>query len=324
MKMKHSTKKAILTLVTLCELMMCSKVAGSIEEKGQIIEADNGNLTLYIIPTENANFTNVPTVGKSVTKRPSNFKKYETKIELGATNITRHHSFVHLNRSKPLFNLSSTRFGGPFFEEGSEAKNVTARVGSTINLNCRIGLLGNKTVTWTQKRNQNINLLTVGKNTHSKDERFHLAFRYPNNYRLKISYLTKRDDGEYECQITSHPPKVKRVYLKITAPEVKIVDESIREVNERYYRQGSSLLLTCLATSIDLTEDEKEDTNIISWKLGSQPLDKHTRGIAGCSPNRRSPIEVIKFKVSSSDSFGLGVTEMIQNLNGISFKRGAF
>ncbi|XP_050313660.1 hemicentin-1-like [Anthonomus grandis grandis] len=190
------------------------------------------------------------------------------KIELGATNVTRHHSTSHIYRSKPHFYVSGARVDGPFFEEaGTEGNNVTAQVGSTINLDCRIGLLGDKTVTWTQKRNQIINLLTVGRNTHSKDERIHLAFRYPNNFRLQISYVTKRDDGMYECQVATHPPKVKRIYLTITSPEVKIVDEYLREVHERYYRRGSSLVLTCLATNIGTFEKNGTDiTNMIYWE----------------------------------------------------------
>ncbi|ENN81098.1 hypothetical protein D910_02633, partial [Dendroctonus ponderosae] len=131
-------------------------------------------------------------------------------------------------------------------------------------------------VTWTQRRNENINILTVGRNTHSKDERFHLAFRYPNNYRLQISYVTRRDEGMYECQVATHPPKVKKTFLEISAPEVKIVDESIREVHERYYYEGSSLLLTCLATSVGFSENEP-DTDIISWKHGENLLSEGSR-----------------------------------------------
>ena len=35
---------------------------------------------------------------------------------------------------------------GPYFEEGAEPQNVTARVGSTVRLECRIGMLHDKTV----------------------------------------------------------------------------------------------------------------------------------------------------------------------------------
>lgn len=35
---------------------------------------------------------------------------------------------------------------GPYFEEGAEPQNVTARVGSTVRLDCKIGLLRDKTV----------------------------------------------------------------------------------------------------------------------------------------------------------------------------------
>lgn len=35
---------------------------------------------------------------------------------------------------------------GPYFEGGSEPQNITARVGSTVQLDCKIGMLKDKTV----------------------------------------------------------------------------------------------------------------------------------------------------------------------------------
>jgi hypothetical protein len=49
-------------------------------------------------------------------------------------------------------------------------------------------------------------LLTVGKTTYTGDSRIKSSFSYPNNWRLEMIDLQKKDSGLYVCQISTHPP----------------------------------------------------------------------------------------------------------------------
>jgi hypothetical protein len=60
-----------------------------------------------------------------------------------------------------------------------------------------------------------LQLLTVGLHTYSGDNRYTVEFQYPNNWRLQIKFTNKRDEGTYECQISTHPPKVIQINLHI-------------------------------------------------------------------------------------------------------------
>ena len=49
-------------------------------------------------------------------------------------------------------------------------------------------------------------MLTVGKTTYTGDTRFKSSFSYPNNWRLEMMDVQKKDSGLYVCQIATHPP----------------------------------------------------------------------------------------------------------------------
>jgi hypothetical protein len=61
--------------------------------------------------------------------------------------------------------LQSALNRGPYFDI-SASRNVTALVGTTAYLNCRVRNLGNKTLTWI--RHRDLHLLTIGKETYTQ------------------------------------------------------------------------------------------------------------------------------------------------------------
>ncbi|XP_063239098.1 basement membrane-specific heparan sulfate proteoglycan core protein-like [Bacillus rossius redtenbacheri] len=76
---------------------------------------------------------------------------------------------------------------GTFFEDGPRPLRVTARVGSTVTLDCKVAMLQGKTVTWLHRDGGRLRLLTVGRQSYSADGRLQVLFRYPGNWRLRSS-----------------------------------------------------------------------------------------------------------------------------------------
>ncbi|XP_077258796.1 uncharacterized protein LOC143895503 isoform X1 [Temnothorax americanus] len=157
---------------------------------------------------------------------------------------------------------------GPYFEDGDREINVTARIGSTVLLDCKIGMLGDKKVTWLQHNKDFFRLLTVGRTPYSNDQRISLNFRYPSNWRLQILYANPRDSALYQCQVATHPPLVKKINVIVTAPTLTISDDSGRIVSkERHLKAGSVLRLRCEAR--DVLESLNES---VVWTRGDETL----------------------------------------------------
>ncbi|XP_051175576.1 cell adhesion molecule DSCAML1-like [Leptopilina boulardi] len=127
----------------------------------------------------------------------------------------------------------------PYFDI-SASQNVTALVGKTTQLNCRVRNLEDRTVSWI--RHRDIHLLTVGIDTYTSDQRF-VASNYPRteDWTLQIKYPQPRDSGTYECQVSTTPPIGHSMHLAVVEPITTIVGSP-----EMYINKGSTMNLTCV------------------------------------------------------------------------------
>ncbi|XP_052857034.1 LOW QUALITY PROTEIN: uncharacterized protein LOC128265203 [Drosophila gunungcola] len=140
---------------------------------------------------------------------------------------------------------------GPFFEEPLSSAASGDNLISAVHLfteavlNCRVGMLKDKTVMWVRRTAEKVSLLTVGNVTYSGDPRIRVKFQYPNNWRLLINPTQTEDAGVYMCQVSTHPPRVFTTNLTILEPPLRIIDEHERDVGDRYYKSGSTVDLQC-------------------------------------------------------------------------------
>ncbi|KAJ8668792.1 hypothetical protein QAD02_000051 [Eretmocerus hayati] len=161
---------------------------------------------------------------------------------------------------------------GPHFEGNST--NITAQAGASVMLDCRISLLQDKTVSWVRRQNdgENINLLTVGQQTYTGDARYTVEFQYPDNWRLRIANVNSSDEGQYECQISTHPPKFIHVNLHINAPSVSIIDVMGEPLRDKYYEVDSTIELLCVVRHMAM----QMQYSVVQWLHGNRTLNYDT------------------------------------------------
>ncbi|XP_074033467.1 transmembrane and immunoglobulin domain-containing protein 1 isoform X3 [Leptinotarsa decemlineata] len=141
----------------------------------------------------------------------------------------------------------------PYFDDIGP-RNVTAVVGQSALLSCRVKHPGDRTVSWMRKRD--LHILTSGIHTYTGDGRF--SVRHPehsDDWDLRIEYVQKRDGGVYECQVNTEPKINLAIMLNVDdlsslaathpGPRSKDAQASISGPPEVYVKKGSTISLTC-------------------------------------------------------------------------------
>ncbi|XP_046679074.1 zwei Ig domain protein zig-8-like [Homalodisca vitripennis] len=159
----------------------------------------------------------------------------------------------------------------PYFETTTTAANLTTQLGNSVTFHCRVNdLVDEASVSWLRRRDGQLHLLSVGVEVYSTDGRFTAAFASPNDWQLRLTTAQDRDQGFYECQVSSHPPIVFTVYLQVVVPELEIADERGLPIRNKFYNAGSTIELKCIISRVS------EPSNLITWTHGTRVLNFDT------------------------------------------------
>ncbi|KAJ6649272.1 Zwei Ig domain protein zig-8 [Pseudolycoriella hygida] len=178
--------------------------------------------------------------------------------QLFHTTSTENFELDYNSNDKEVINNALNR--GPYFDT-SASKNVTALVGKTAYLNCRIRNLGNRTVTWI--RHRDLHLLTVDKTTYTSDQRF-VSVHNPQmgDWSLQVRYPQRRDSGVYECQVSTTPPVAYSMILSVVEPVT-----TIHGSPDLYIDTGSTVNLTCIVRHLP------EPPATIQWTHNNEEIN---------------------------------------------------
>jgi len=188
-------------------------------------------------------------------------------------------------------------------------QNVTVQVGSTAYLHCPVLHLGERELSWVRKSDWHI--LSHGTRMFTKDDRFQLVPDPPlgeaddfglknmgrQDWTLMIKFVTARDSGAYECQVTTQEGiRSHRVELKVETPEAFILAE-----DEYHIERGSSLSLVCII------EKATEPPQYVFWYHNARMINFDSeRGISvTTTPGRRthSQLSIKKAEVVDSGNY---------------------
>ncbi|XP_076237969.1 zwei Ig domain protein zig-8 isoform X2 [Calliopsis andreniformis] len=147
------------------------------------------------------------------------------------------HAIQGRPRNQLLVDPSDLKLKGEPTFDYSQSTNVTALIGKTAYLTCR--------VSWV--RHRDIHILTAGAYTYTSDQRFQALHRQNtgqnsewSEWTLCIKWAQERDQGLYDCQISTIPVKSHQFRLNVVVPTATILGGP-----DLYVGAGSTINLTC-------------------------------------------------------------------------------
>ncbi|XP_049963620.1 uncharacterized protein LOC126484247 [Schistocerca serialis cubense] len=171
--------------------------------------------------------------------------------------------------------------------------NVSARLGATASLHCRVRNLGEHSVSWVRKRDWHI--LTSGLFTYTNDDRFQAS--HSNNgedWSLHIKYVQKRDNGTYECQVATGKGTITQYFhLHIIYPTAFILGNG-----EYHIGEGSTISLVCI---IEYSQTPPQQ---VVWSHNGRPLSRDgARGVAlSTEPGPRTHSRLVVARAARADA----------------------
>ncbi|XP_075981519.1 protein amalgam-like [Anticarsia gemmatalis] len=120
-------------------------------------------------------------------------------------------------------------------------EDVLVQLGAVAFLHCPVRNLGERGVSWVRRRDWHI--ISSGMLMYTNDERFQvLHSEGSDDWILQIKYVQKRDNGTYECQVSTGSGTLSRlVHLHIAVPEAFILG-----ADEHHVDAGSTINLVCI------------------------------------------------------------------------------
>merc|ERR1711953_370099 len=222
---------------------------------------------------------------------------------------------------------SQTAEPSPQFDSHLPAK-LTVQQGDTAYLPCRIFSAQNMSVSWI--RGADSHIITVDQETFISDSRFSSLIKARENlWTLKIKFVTARDAGKYECQVSTVPKMSRKVELVVVVPKVGIFGGP-----DIYVREFSTLHLECVisativspkfvvwehngklvpGTSVIKVQDSPS-TSSSTLSIGG--VDRYQAGNYSCHPDNLHPATVT-LHVLSKDGEHLPVTGKAANINNL-------
>jgi len=176
--------------------------------------------------------------------------------------------------------------------EGENNTLVELGDGDNTTLDCKVYLKQEKTISWLRHTGVTSvgpgvpDLLTVGNTTYTGDERIKSSFSYPNNWRLEIADVQKKDSGLYICQISTHPPKGLHTIIRVKDAIIEILGEELDSSSlsasenlppDKFYNPGSHISLKCIIRRYLIKNATVQDITNVSWKKDGVLIDLQTQ-----------------------------------------------